>query len=102
MLVYYDLFLRTLKLWHCVAFAGLNSNVRLLLKKTTQLCSTSLVAQMVNRLPTMWETWVQSLVWEDSLEKEMATHSNTLVWKISWTEERGSLQSMGSQRVGHN
>ena len=60
------------------------------------------MAQMVNRLPTMWETGVQSLVWEDSLEKEMATHSNTLVWKISWTEERGSLQSMGSQRVGHN
>ena len=71
-------------------------------KKTIQLCPTSLVAQMVNCLPTMWETWVQSLVWEDSLEKEMATHSSTLVWKIPWTEECGSLQSMGSQRVGHN
>ena len=70
--------------------------------KTTQLCSTSLVAQMVNSLPTMWETWVQSLVWEDSLEKEMITHSITLVWKIPWMEEHGSLQSMGSQRVRHN
>ena len=50
-------------------------------KKTTQLCSTSLVAQMVNCLPTMWETWVQSLVWEDSLEKEMATHSSILSGK---------------------
>ena len=62
----------------------------------------SLVAQMVKHLPTMWETWVWSLHWEDPLEKEMATHSSTLAWKISWTEECGRLQSMGSQRVGHN
>ena len=62
----------------------------------------SLVAQMVNRLPAMWETWVQSLGWEDPLEKEMATHSSTLAWKIPWTEERGRLQSMGSQRVRHD
>ena len=61
----------------------------------------SLVAQMIKRLPTMWETRVQSLGWED-LEKEMATHSSTLAWKIPWTEEPGRLQSMGSQRVGHN
>ena len=54
---------------------------------------------MVKRLPTMWETWVQSLGWEDPLEKEMATHSSILAWKISWTEERGGLQSIGSQRV---
>ena len=61
-----------------------------------------LVAQTVKRLPTMWETQVQSLGQEDPLEKEMATHSSTLAWKISWTEEPGRLQSMGSQRIGHN
>ena len=58
--------------------------------------------QMVKRLPTMWETRVRSLGWEDPLEKEMATHSSTLAWKIPWTEEPGRLQSMGSQRVGHD
>ena len=63
---------------------------------------TFLVAQMVKHLPTMRETRVQSLSWEDPLEKEMATHSSTLAWKIPWTEEPGRLQSMGSQRVGHD
>ena len=58
---------------------------------------TSLVAQMVKHLSTMRETQVQSLGWEDPLEKEMATHSNTIAWKIPWTEEPGRLQSMGSQ-----
>ena len=62
---------------------------------------TSLVAQTVKRLPTMRETQVRSLVWEDPLEKEMATHSRTLAWEIPWTEEPGMLQSMRSQRVGH-
>ena len=62
---------------------------------------TSLVAQTVNHLPTMRETWVQPLGWEDLLEKEMATHSSILAWKIPWMEEPGRLQSMGSQRVGH-
>ena len=56
---------------------------------------------MVKRLPTMWETWVQYLDWEDLLEKEIATHSSILAWKIPWTEEPGGLQSVGSQRVGH-
>ena len=56
---------------------------------------------MVKRLPTMWETWVQYLDWEDLLEKEIATHSSILAWKIPWTEEPGGLQSAGSQRVGH-
>ena len=51
---------------------------------------------------TMRETQVQSLGWEDPLEKEMTTHSSTLAWKIPWTEEYGRLQSMGSKRVGHN
>ena len=62
----------------------------------------SLVAQMVKRLPTMWETQVQSLGQEDLLEKGMATHSSILAWRIPWTEEPGGLQSMGSQRVGHD
>ena len=56
---------------------------------------------MVNHLPAIWETWVQSQGWKDPLKKEMATHSSTLAWKIPWTEEPGRLQSMGSQRVGH-
>ena len=67
------------------------------------LCNvTFLVAQIVKRLPTMQETGVQSLSREAPLEKEMATHSSTLAWKIPWTEEPDRLQSMGSQRVGHN
>ena len=56
----------------------------------------SLMAQTVKHLPAMQETWVPSLGWEDPLEKEMATHSSTLAWKIPWTEEPGGLQSMGS------
>ena len=63
---------------------------------------TSLVAQTVKRLPTMWETQVQSLGREDLLEKEMATHSSILAWKIPWTEKPGRLQSMRLQRVGHD
>ena len=62
----------------------------------------SLVAQRVKCLPAMRETQVQSLGQEDPLEKEMATHSSTLAWKIPWTEEPCKLQSMGSQRVGHD
>ena len=57
---------------------------------------------MVKRLPTMQETQVRSLGWKDPLEKGMATHSSILVWRIPWMEEPGRLQSMGSQRVGHN
>ena len=62
----------------------------------------SLVAQTVKCLSTMQETWVRSLGQEDPLEKEMAIHSRTVAWKIPWTEEPGSLQSLWSQRVGHN
>ena len=58
---------------------------------------TSLVAQTVKRVSTTWETRVQSLGREDPLEKEMATHSSTIAWKIPWTEEPGRLQSVGSQ-----
>ena len=62
----------------------------------------SLVAQTVKCLPAMRETWVRSLGREDPLEEEMATHSSTLAWKIAWTEKPCKLQSMGSQRVGHD
>ena len=55
-----------------------------------------------NLMPAMRETWVQSLGWEDPLEKEMATHSSILAWKIPWTEEPGGLQSTGQQRVRHD
>ena len=61
-----------------------------------------MMAQTVKRLPIMQETRVRSLGQEDLLEKEMATHSSTFAWKISWMEEPGRLQSMGSQRVGHD
>ena len=60
------------------------------------------MAQMVKSLPAMWETRVRSLGREDPLEKEMASHSSTLAWKILWTEEPGMLQFMWSQRVGHD
>ena len=63
---------------------------------------TSLVAQMLKRLPPMREMWVRSLGWEDSLEKEMATHSSILHWRIPWSEEPGRLQSTGSKKVGHD
>ena len=58
--------------------------------------------QTIKCLPAVWETQVRSLGWEDPLEKEMATYSSTLAWKIPWTEEPGRLQLMGSQRVGHD
>jgi len=60
------------------------------------------VAPPIRSLPAMQETRVQSLGWEDPLEKEMATHSSVLAWKIPWTEEHDRLQFMGSQRVGYD
>ena len=60
------------------------------------------MTQMVKHLPTMLETWVQYLGWEDPLEEGMATHSSVLAWKIPWSEEPGRLQSTGLQRVGHD
>ena len=60
------------------------------------------MAQMVKNLPATWETWVRSLGWEDPLQKEMATHSSILAWRIPWTEKPGGLQSIGFQRVGHD
>ena len=61
-----------------------------------------MVAQSIKNLPEMQDTQVRSQVWEDSLEKEMANHSCILDWRILWTEEPGGLQSMGSQKVGHD
>ena len=60
------------------------------------------MAQMVENLPGMQETWVRSLGWEDPPEKGMATHSSMFAWRILWTEEPGGLQSIGVQRAGHN
>ena len=65
-------------------------------------CQGASLTQMIKTIPAMWETWVQSLGWEDPPEKEVATHSSTLAWKISWTEEPGRLQSMESLRVGQD
>ena len=76
------------------------SSLRLQLVFCSDLAS--LVAQRLKRLPAMQETWVRSLDRVDPLEKEMATHSSILAWRIPWTEEPGGLQSMGSQRVGHD
>ena len=73
-----------------------------ILSLTNELPWTSLVAQTVKHLLTMWETRVRSLGWQDPLEKEMATHSSILAWKIPWTEKRDRLQSMGSQRVRYD
>ena len=72
------------------------------LQATTHLLGASLVAQRIKRLPAMQETRVQSLHWEDPLEKEIATHSSILAWRIPWTEEPGGLRSTGLQRVGHD
>ena len=69
---------------------------------TKLIMGASLVAQLIKNLPVVQETRVQSLVWKDPLEKEMATHSSILAWKIPWTEEPGGLQSMRSQKVGHD
>ena len=72
------------------------------LSVVTSMEGASLVAQKVKNVPEMQETQVQSIGWTDSLEKEMATHSSIFTWEIPWTEEPGRLQSMASQRAGHN
>ena len=62
----------------------------------------SLVAQTVKNLPAVWEAWIPSLGWKDSLEVGKATYSSILAWRIPWTEESGGLQFMASQRAGHS
>ena len=66
------------------------------------LFGASLIAQLVNNLLAMQETWVRFLGQEDPVEKEMATHSSVLTWRSPWTEEPGGLHSLGSQRVRHD
>ena len=75
---------------------------RSLMHLCTGTSRTTLIAQSVKNLPTMKETWVRSLGQEDPLEKEMATHSSILTWRIPWTEEPDRLQSIGIARVGHD
>ena len=87
----------TLKIGLVSLFAGFTLGPSVLL--FVHLCA---VAQTVKRLSTMRETQVRSLGWEDPLEKEMATHSSVLAWRIPWTEEPGGLQSTGWQRAGHD
>ena len=74
----------------------------LLFAEGLEFIRASLVAQRSKRLPLIRESWVRSLGQEEPLEKAMATHSSILAWRIPWTEEPGGLQSMGSQRVGHD
>ena len=81
----------------CVCLGWENDIVYTLTEK-----GASWVTQTVKNLPAMQETWVRSLGQEDALEKGMATHSSILAWRIPWTEEPGGLQTMGSQRVGHD
>ena len=74
-------------------------------KECSNYCTVALishVSQRLKHLPAIWENWIRSLGREDPLEKEMATHSSILAWRIPWTEEPGGLQSMGLQRVGHD
>ena len=72
--------------------------LNVLIVRTHIYSMASLIAQSVKNLPAVHETWVEFLGWEDPLEKEMATHSSILAWRIPWTEEPGGLQSMGSQK----
>ena len=98
----YSFDLNIVLLRYSFPFITQNLNFQCKIKGYIYIYGASLVAQMVKRLPTMWKTRVRSLGWEDPLEKEMATHSSILAWKIPWTEEPGRLQFMGLQRVGHN
>ena len=83
-------------------FGNTRTSQEYLLSRNLLFRSASLAAQTIKNLSAMWETWVQSLGQEDTLEKDMATHSSILAWRIPWMEEPGRLQSMGSQRVGHD
>ena len=91
-----------IRTFHYIYFHLIILNICFLYYKVPVYYLASLVAHTVKSLPTMRETQVQSLGQEDPLEKEMATHSSTLAWKIPWTEEPGRLQSMGSQRAVHH
>ena len=83
-------------------YSAYNNDIKFFSVPLEEGSLSSLVAQRLKRLPPMRETWVRSLGQEDPLEKEMATHSSILAWRIPWMGEPGRLQSMGSQRVGHD
>jgi len=84
------------------SWSSLETSTVIMLRRCPEDVWASLVAQMAKNPPTMRETWVCPLGWEDPLEEEMATHSSILAWRIPWTEEPCGLQSMGSPRVGHD
>ena len=88
--------------WDASCSVGTPKSVLLHLPEPHSLLSYPLMVQTVKNLPAMRKTWVRSLGREDFLEKEMTTHSSILAWRITWTEEPGGLQSMRSQRAGHN
>ena len=81
---------------------GLGKSAEELIGYPLQYSWAPFVAQLVKNLPAMWETWVEFLGWKVPLEKEMATHSSIVAWRISWTEEPDGLQSTGSQTIGHD
>ena len=85
-----------------ILFSSFSDFIYLCIKTFYFILGTSLVVQTVKNLPAMQETHVRSLGWNDTVEKGMATQSSILAWRISWTEEPGWLESMGSQRVRHN
>ena len=85
-----------------ILLTGLAGTFRKEMRFDIYLINYTLMSKTVKNLPAMQETWVQSLGWEDPLEKGMATHSSLLAWRIPWTEEPGGLQSTRSQRVGHD
>jgi len=86
----------------CVNFSDVEQIIQLCIYIYIKYIWASLVAQMVKNLPAVWEIWVPLLCWKDPLEEGVATHSSILAWRIPRTEEPGGLQSMWSQRVGHN
>ena len=87
----------------CAVIHGVTKSRTRLSDFTFMICRVPLVAQMVENPPAVWETWAQSLGWEDPLEEGMASHSNILAWGESpWTEEPDGPESMGWQRVGHD
>ena len=89
----------------CLFFSYTNKSWQTSYNQAVSWCTTlcpTLAAQMIKNLPAVQESQVPSLGWEDPLEKQMATHSSILAWRILWTEEPGGLQSLGSQRVRHN
>ena len=91
-----------LQSWTQLKQLSMHAHMYIYMKSESESEWASLVAQRLKPLPAMRETWVQSLGQEDPLEKEMASHSSILAWRIPWTEEPGGLQSTGSQRVGHD